>query len=45
LDRHEVYADYKANRPPMPDDLERQIPLIHELLEALQRRMGYYVGD
>jgi len=35
LDRHEFYADYKANRPPMPDDLERQIPLIHELLEAL----------
>jgi len=35
LVRHEVYADYKANRPAMPDDLERQIPLIHELLEAL----------
>ena len=23
--RHEKYADYKANRPPMPDDLRQQI--------------------
>ena len=35
LVRHEIYSDYKANRPPMPEDLERQIPLIHELLQAL----------
>jgi DNA polymerase-1 len=32
--RREVYEDYKAGRPPMPDALQRQIPLIHELLQA-----------
>lgn len=29
--RHEAYKDYKANRPSMPDDLQPQIPYIHEL--------------
>ena len=33
--RHDVYAAYKANRGPMPDDLQPQIPLIHEVLKAL----------
>ncbi len=32
--RHELYTEYKANRPPMPDDLAVQIPKIHELAEA-----------
>jgi len=35
LVRSGIYQDYKANRPPMPDDLQRQLPLIHELLQAL----------
>jgi len=35
LVRRELYEDYKAGRPPMPDDLSRQLPLIHEMLEAL----------
>ncbi len=26
--RHEIYEDYKANRPPMPEDLAQQIPYI-----------------
>jgi len=33
--RHEIYPDYKANRPEMPEDLRPQIPLIRELLGAL----------
>ena len=32
--RHEMYDEYKANRPPMPDDLSCQIPYIHKLTEA-----------
>ncbi|MCA9217358.1 MAG: DNA polymerase I [Planctomycetales bacterium] len=32
--RHEEYAEYKANREAMPEDLSEQIPLIFELLEA-----------
>jgi DNA polymerase-1 len=32
--RHEKYADYKANRPPMPDDLAVQIPYIKKIVEA-----------
>ncbi|MCF8069294.1 MAG: DNA polymerase I [Desulfobacterales bacterium] len=29
--RHEQYTEYKANRPPMPDDLSVQIPYIKEI--------------
>ncbi|MFH1215936.1 MAG: DNA polymerase I [Pseudomonadota bacterium] len=29
--RHAIYADYKANRPPMPDDLACQIPYIKKI--------------
>jgi DNA polymerase I len=32
--RHEMYSDYKANRPAMPEDLRLQIPKIHEIVEA-----------
>jgi len=32
--RNEKYADYKANRPPMPEDLSVQISRIHEVVEA-----------
>lgn len=32
--RHRLYADYKANRPPMPDDLVPQIPYIHKMVDA-----------
>ena len=34
LVRHQVYEQYKANRSPMPEALERQIPIIHELLQV-----------
>jgi len=33
--RDDWYADYKATRPPMPDDLARQIPPLHEAVRAL----------
>ncbi len=33
--RNELYAEYKANRPPMPDDLRVQIEPLHRLIEAL----------
>jgi DNA polymerase-1 len=33
--RNEMFADYKANRQPMPDDLRAQIPPIQEMLSAL----------
>lgn len=32
--RHEVYEQYKANRTPMPRELERQMPYIREVLDA-----------
>jgi len=34
--RDELFADYKANRGPMPDDLQLQIPLIRQMLEAMR---------
>ena len=33
--RNDMYAEYKANRPPMPDDLRAQIAPIHAIVEAL----------
>ena len=33
--RHDMYPDYKANRPPMPEDLAVQIPYIKELVRAM----------
>ena len=32
--RHRMYPEYKANRPPMPDDLVPQIPYIHKMVDA-----------
>ncbi|MDT3679771.1 MAG: DNA polymerase I [Burkholderiaceae bacterium] len=33
--RDDWYPEYKANRRAMPDDLSRQIPVIHEIVRAL----------
>jgi DNA polymerase-1 len=33
--RKEIYAEYKAGRKPAPPDFYAQIPILHELLEAL----------
>ena len=32
--RHEAYEQYKATRKPMPDELQRQMPLIEEMLSV-----------
>ncbi|KPA15688.1 DNA polymerase I [Candidatus Magnetomorum sp. HK-1] len=32
--RHEKYPEYKANRPPMPEDLVLQLPYIRQLVDA-----------
>jgi DNA polymerase-1 len=33
--RNDIYSEYKANRPPMPDDLRVQIEPLHRIIEAL----------
>ncbi len=47
--RHEIFPDYKANRPPMPDDLRVQIPRIEDLSKAFNiatlRLDGYEADD
>ncbi|MBN2032215.1 MAG: hypothetical protein JW836_02985 [Deltaproteobacteria bacterium] len=47
--RHEIFKDYKANRPPMPEDLQVQLPYIKKILEGLNlkcvERKGYEADD
>lgn len=33
--RNDMYKEYKANRPPMPDDLREQIEPVHEVIKAM----------
>ena len=33
--RNEIYSEYKANRPPMPDEMREQIEPIHEIIAAM----------
>ncbi|HWV14328.1 MAG TPA: DNA polymerase I [Cellvibrio sp.] len=33
--RDEIFAEYKANRPPMPDDLRPQVQPIFDIVEAM----------
>ena len=33
--RHEMFPQYKAQRPPMPEDLKKSIPYIKKILEGL----------
>jgi DNA polymerase-1 len=33
--RNDLYSEYKANRPPMPDDLREQIEPIHDIIRAM----------
>ena len=34
--RKEMFSDYKANRPIMPDDLQTQLPYVEKMLDALE---------
>ncbi|MBI5637869.1 MAG: DNA polymerase I [Nitrospinae bacterium] len=47
--RHELYADYKANRQAMPEELAVQIPLIEQLIDAYNlpvlKRQGLEADD
>jgi len=47
--RHEMFADYKAHRPEMPDDLKPQIPKIKEIVSAYNVKSlevaGYEADD
>ncbi len=47
--RHELFEEYKATRPPMPEDLAKQIPIIKEILENMSlkilEREGYEADD
>jgi len=33
--RNDIYPEYKANRPPMPDELRVQIEPLHEIIKAM----------
>ena len=33
--RHDMYSEYKANRPPMPEDLVQQIEPIHRIITLM----------
>jgi DNA polymerase-1 len=47
--RHEEFAEYKAGRPEMPDTLVQQLPIIREVIEALNipilEQSGYEADD
>ncbi len=47
--RTEQYAEYKANRKPMPEDLRPQIPWVRKLLDAYRipilEQVGYEADD
>ncbi len=47
--RHEMYKEYKANRPAMPEDMAMQIPYIKEITAAFNlpiiELQGYEADD
>jgi DNA polymerase-1 len=47
--RHDMYKEYKANRPPMPEDMAVQIPYIKEVTAAFHlpiiEKQGYEADD
>ncbi len=47
--RHEMYAEYKANREEMPEDLRKSIPYIRNIIEAFNipiiEKAGFEADD
>jgi len=47
--RHSLYSEYKATRPPMPEELAIQIPYIHAVVKhlnlALIEKQGFEADD
>ena len=47
--RHRIFKEYKATRPPMPEDLQPQVPVIHDLVDAFRipvlEKAGYEADD
>jgi 5'-3' exonuclease len=43
--RHQDFAEYKAQRPGMPEALVRQVPHVHRFLEALRMPMLVVRGE
>lgn len=47
--RHDMYTDYKANRPPMPEAMAIQIPYIKQVTEGFKlpviEKSGYEADD
>ena len=42
--RHEQYSEYKGKRSPMPDELREQMPVIKEVLKAMQIPVAELAG-
>ena len=47
--RHRIFTEYKATRPPMPEDLQPQVPVIHDLVDSFRipvlEKAGYEADD
>jgi DNA polymerase-1 len=47
--RHKIYKDYKATRPPMPEELVEQLPYINKIVQGLSVKIfekpGYEADD
>ena len=47
--RHQMYADYKGTRKPMPSELREQVPMLKEVLRAMDielvEKAGYEADD
>ncbi len=42
--RHEMFKDYKGTRKPMADELKEQVPVIQEVLKAMQVTLAILPG-